>query len=439
MTKTTRRGLKAFLCATFLFLPTTQARAADAPPATGKLQPNDYVAVVGDSITEQKQYSVFIENYLLMCKPVPDLRVSQFGWSGDTSWGFAGRMKNDLLRFKPTVATTCFGMNDGGYSPMTPDKAKRYHAAQTDVVKQMKAAGVRFIVVGSPGAVDTDFFKRDPKNPNAAAEMSAMYNQTLAGLRDIARTVAREQGVAFADVYQAMYDAMPKAKAKYGNGYHVCGGDGFHPDANGHVLMAYAFLKALGCDGNIGTVTVDLSGGNVEASDGHKVLSSTGGAVELESTKYPYCFYGDPKSPSSTRGIVEFVPFNQDLNRFTLVVQNPGADKLKVTWGTASKTFTEAELAKGINLAAEFIEANPFHGPFKAVQDAVQRQQGFETPLVKTLIHNLPDYEKQVPDEKESLNRIAEALMKKHRPLVDASAAAAAKPVKHTIKVEAVK
>ncbi len=28
------------------------------------------------------------------------------------------------------------------------------------------------------------------------------------------------------------------------------GRDGVHPDRNGHLVMAYAFLKALGCDGN---------------------------------------------------------------------------------------------------------------------------------------------------------------------------------------------
>src|SRR5690242_9981004 len=78
------------------------------------LQKADYVAVIGDSITEQKKYSVFIEDYLVMCQPAVDLTTTQFGWSGETSWGFAARMGNDTLRFKPTVATTCFGMNDGG-------------------------------------------------------------------------------------------------------------------------------------------------------------------------------------------------------------------------------------------------------------------------------------------------------------------------------------
>ena len=51
---------------------------------------------------------------------------------------------------------------------------------------------------------------------------------------------------------------------------------------------------------------------------------------------------------------------------------------MKVTWGEASKTFSANELAKGVNLAAEFLD-NPFSEPFKAVENAVRRQQEYET------------------------------------------------------------
>src|SRR5881296_1552254 len=73
------------------------------------------VAVVGDSITEQKLYSRYIELYLTACLHELDLRVIQLGWGGETAGGFAGRMNNDLLPWKPDVVTTCYGMNDGGY------------------------------------------------------------------------------------------------------------------------------------------------------------------------------------------------------------------------------------------------------------------------------------------------------------------------------------
>ncbi len=114
--------------------------------------------------------------------------------------------------------------------------------------------------------------------------------------------MAREQGVVFADVYDPMMTAMTKAKAKYGRNYHLAGRDGVHPDRNGHLVMAYAFLKALGCDGNIGTITVDLPSDKAEASEGHKILSCAKGQIEVESSKYPFCFYGDPAQTGSTRG-----------------------------------------------------------------------------------------------------------------------------------------
>lgn len=397
--------------------------------AETKLQEGDRVAICGDSITEQKEYSVFIQDYLLMCQPQANLRTAQFGWGGETSWGFLGRMNNDVLWLKPTVATTCYGMNDGGYSPMTEEKARRYKEAQTGIVREFKKAGTRVIIVGSPGVVDADTFRKDP-------EAAAMYNKTLAGLRDIAKQVAADEGVVFANVFDPMMTAMTQAKAKLGREYHVAGGDGVHPAKNGQLVMAYAFLKAMGCDGNLGTITVDLAANKAGATDGHKVLSYQGGVIELESTRYPFCFYGDATNPSSTRSILPFVPFNDELNRLTLMVKG-GSGKMKVTWGNVSKEFAATDLDKGINLAAEFLD-NPFSEQFQKVEQVVRAQQNYETPLNKNLLHELPTYRRYVPEAGESIDQIAAALQKKQKGMADASSAAVT-PVKHTIKVEAVK
>ena len=56
--------------------------------ADGVLKPNDSLAICGDSITEQKLYSVFIEDYLLACQPVGGVQTMQFGWSGEKADGF---------------------------------------------------------------------------------------------------------------------------------------------------------------------------------------------------------------------------------------------------------------------------------------------------------------------------------------------------------------
>jgi lysophospholipase L1-like esterase len=412
------------LCVVCLFsVPFAVASGADLV-----LQPKDHVAVIGDSITEQRLYSLYIEDYLLMCQPTGGLRVTQFGWGGETAPGFANRMANDMLRFNVNVATTCFGMNDGRYAPMKADTAKAYRDGQVSIVKQLKKAGVRCIVVGSPGCVDADTFGgRKP-------EQAKMYNETLAGLRDIARDVAKEEGVVFANVLDPMLDAMSKAKAKYGREYHVAGGDGVHPEANGHLVMAYAFLTALGIDGNIGTITVDLTQGQATASDGHKVLASADGVIELESTRYPFCFFGDPTRTSSTRGMIEFFPFNEKLNRLTLTVSGGTAPRYKVTWGDASREFTAEQLTSGINLAAEFLD-NPFCEPFRQVEAKIAQQQVQEVNWVKNLLHDIPAYKQLAPQEGDSLERVAAAIVAEDAKARDAAAAAVV-PVKHTLKIE---
>jgi lysophospholipase L1-like esterase len=408
----------------------SQAPKANAQATDTKLQSTDLVAICGDSITEQKIYSVDIEDYLIMCRPVPGLRAEQFGWGGETSWGFLSKMSVFTLPFKPTVATTCYGMNDGGYGPMTDAKAKQYRDAETGIIKAFKKAGVHFIVLGSSGAVDSETFHKSP-------EQAVMYNKTLAALRDIGKDVAAKEGVTFADVNSLMADVMVKIKAKYGKDYAFAGGDGVHPSASGHLVMAYAFLKAMGFDGEIGTITVDLAGNKAEATDGHKIVSINGGTVQVESSRYPFCFAGDPANPSATTGVINFFPFNDDLNRFRLIVNNPGADKLKVTWGDASKEFSAADLAKGINLAAEFLN-NPFSQPFAAVQEKIRTKQNSETTLIKNLYFAVPQLENNLPNTKDAYEKLADAVPG----IIDMQASGirdVVAPVKHTIKIEAVK
>jgi len=345
------------------------------------IKPGARVAVVGDSITEQKLYSRFIEMYLLACRPDLHLHVMQYGWGGEAAGGFAYRMNNDLLPYKPDVVTTCYGMNDGGYRAYEPGIGKGYQSNMRNIVTGLKKTGA-LVIVGSPGAVDSKYFVRG--NVEQAAKV---YNDSLAHLRDLAKTVADENGMPFANVHDALIDAMAKAKAAYGDDYAVCGYDGVHPPADGHLVMAYAFLKAMGFDGNLGLITVNMNG-EATASEGHTILSANAGKVELESSRYPFCFFGGEKDASGTRSMLPYVPFNQDLNRLTLVVKGLDTEQGKVTWDTTSKVFPRAELEKGINLAAEFLD-NPFVPAFRKVEGAVIKKEAFETTMIKGIINPL--------------------------------------------------
>ncbi len=404
--------------------------AQEAKPAGAALAPQARLAIVGDSITEQKLYSKFMEAYLLACAGRTDLRVMQFGWGGETAGGFAGRAENDLADFKPTVVTLCYGMNDGGYRAYEDGIGASYDKSMRAICAKLAAMGVKTIVVGSPGAVDTKYFKRAQ-----GGDPAAVYNETLRRLRDLDEKLAAELKMPFADVHGAMIGAMTKAKAALGEDYDVCGRDGFHPSPNGHLAMAYAFLKALGVDGNIGEITVDLKGA-ATTSPGHRVLKSEGGTVELESTRYPFCFDGDAKASGGTRSLTPFLPFNQDLNRLTLKVKGLGAEKAKVTWGEASKEFTRAQLEAGVNLAAEF-DKTPFDAAFQKVVAAVGAKQNYETNLIKGFINKFGWLSQECKDDADTLKAAADFRQKlnKHHDQLNAGVLAAIAPVKHTLTV----
>jgi lysophospholipase L1-like esterase len=399
-----------------------------------QLPPNAKLAIIGDSITEQKLYSKYMEVYLVACAGRQDIRVFQFGWSGERAPGFLARMENDLAVLQPTTATTCYGMNDGSYQPYKDGIGRTYEDAMRGIAKKFDTLGVKNVVFGSPGAVDTKFFKGNASFPEGQAPK--LYNENLGKLRDIDQKLATETGKAFADVHGAMIGAMEKGKAVLGENYDVCGADGFHPGPNGQLVMAYAFLKGLGCEGNIAEITVDMKGQGA-ASPGHKVLTSSPGKVELESSRYPFCFEGDAKSSKGTRSITPFLPFNEELNRFTLRVKNVAGAKAKVTWGAESKEFSKEQLEKGINLAAEF-SATPFDKDFAAYMNAVGTKQAFETGLIKDFVTKIRNYNKDIQADPElgtAFGKLKERLGARHATL-EAASRKALVPVKHTITVE---
>ena len=71
-----------------LLLVFTAAAFGETKP-NALLPANARVAIVGDSITEQKLYSKFIETYLLACTGRTDIKCFQFGWGGEQAAGFA--------------------------------------------------------------------------------------------------------------------------------------------------------------------------------------------------------------------------------------------------------------------------------------------------------------------------------------------------------------
>lgn len=380
-------------------------------PAGLLLKKGDRLAICGDSITEQKMYSRIMETYLTACVPQLEVTARQYGWGGEVAPGFLARMTNDCLRFEPTIATTCYGMNDHGYRAYAPSIGDRYRTYQTAIVQSFKANGAR-VVLGSPGCV---------------SHKAEALNLNLCELRNIDIEIATQEKVGFADVFWPMVKAEFEAHQRYATNYWIGGKDGVHPDWAGHLVMAYAFLKGLGLDGEIGTITVDLGANQAEVSAGHSLVSAKDGAFEIKSTRYPFCATGDKTKDNTIRSGTSLVPFFADLSRLNLVVKNAKAVSYKVTWGEMTKRYSAAQLGKGVNLAEDF-EVNPFSAAFARVDAAVGAKQEYETRQIKTMFHG--------PESKLEMEALAKLTERVRAPLA-AAIKKSLVPVTHTITIVA--
>ncbi len=391
------------------------------------LKKGSRLAIVGDSITEQKLYSKFIETYLTACRPELEIDVIQLGWSGEKAPGFEARMENDLLPWKPDVVTLCYGMNDGLYRPFDRGIGRVYGTSLRRIVEHLIDKRMK-VVVGSPGVVDTHTFRY--LSPQ-------IYNQNLAQLSSIARTIAKEYKMPFADVNGTMLLAMQKAKKEYGDAYHVAGADGVHPWINGQLLMAFTFLKALGLDGNLGEISIDWTG-EANASAGHEVLSARQGTVEILSNRYPFCITGKERDPAGMASILPFIPFHEDLNRFRLVITNlpASSSKVKVQWGSSQRTFGKDELSSGINLAEAF-PVNPFCDAFENLMGEIGKKQAYETTMIKGIVTHFRTLKREFAGDTEIHSAVTAirgrlaARHEQHRQSVHE----AVRPVRHTIEI----
>src|SRR5262249_19177088 len=155
------------------------------------------------------------------------------------------------------------------------------------VAQSLKDHGAR-VVFGSAGCVG-----KVPGWTKSGAYTLDELNINLCAFRDCDIELAREMQMPFADTFWNLFKGRYQAQMLYGTNYNLWGKDGVHPGWAGHVVMAYGYLRAMGLDGDLGTLTVDLASQSATATTGHTVESFKNNTLTVTSTKYPFCASGE--------------------------------------------------------------------------------------------------------------------------------------------------
>lgn len=319
----------------------------------------DRVTFVGNSITDGGQYHSYIWLYYMTHFPNQRVWMANLGIGGDTSEDILRRFDGDVLSKNPTVLTLTFGMNDTGYGYNDAKDKKAYgdstvQRAQgffNQIVNKIKnRRDLRIVMIGTSPYDETSTLNDNPlKGKNAVM-------QQIIGLQ---KQAAQQYGWEFLDFNQPMLDINKEQQAKDPK-FTICGNDRVHPDNDGHMVMAYLFLKGQGMIGkDIANVNIDASQGKVLQSDNCKItdLKNDGRAISFDylanSLPYPLDTIARGwgfKRPQ--RDVVKLIPsFMKDLDNEQLKVSGLQGDYMLSIDGEQIGIFSAQQLAQGINLA----------------------------------------------------------------------------------------
>src|SRR5262249_42148653 len=112
------------------------------------LKNGDRVVFYGDSITEQRYYTTYVETFVLTRWPRLDVSFVNAGWSADRVSGGRGgpidvRLQRDVLAYRPTVVTVMLGMNDGDVRPFDQPLFDLFAKGYRHIVDVLKASEPR--------------------------------------------------------------------------------------------------------------------------------------------------------------------------------------------------------------------------------------------------------------------------------------------------------
>ena len=344
------------------------------------IKDGDRVVFLGDSITEQRLYTTYIEAYALTRHPTWKLSFRNVGWGGDTSWlrqrahpdekalfaadettqqkmveDSVGRgLDRDVLQLRPTVVTVKFGMNDHSYQPFREDIFHAYVRSQAEIAKVLKSKGARVAFL-TPQPIED---KRPDPDKDAR-------NQSLRKFSDGLKEVCSHESATFVDQFDAYMAIMLRERANNPSAL-IGGGDAVHPGPTGHTLMAWAILKGLDATPLVSRAEVDCASKKATANhcrvENLKVADSTVSFDRLdEALPMPI----DPRAEAATK----LAPLLEDLDLYELRITGlpPGSYELNIDGEPAAKAGPD-EFAKGLNLASQ---AGPITKQAQEVLDLV--------------------------------------------------------------------
>lgn len=322
--------------------------SSPAPPTipTGiDLQDGDTLVFLGDSITHQRLYTQYVEDFFYTRFPHRRIHFHNAGIGGARAWDALQRVSRDVLDYKPRYVTILLGMNDGSYQPFDADIFQTYHDDMRALVAKLREGGAIPILM-SP----TMFDARAARSRNRWDEaMLSQYNGVLAYYGKWLQYQAVENGTSFVDMF-GLLNKLTLEQRKQDASFTLIR-DAIHPDAPGQLVMAYAMIDDLGLRKALSSIRV------VPTANGKMRVAGIGGKASnvVESVgqiEFEWLAEGLPwVVPPEAQAGAELTKLGHRASREALTVYGLTAGQYALTIDdVVVGEYTHTQLSGGIEL-----------------------------------------------------------------------------------------
>lgn len=219
-----------------LLAETSDGRVTNITP-TSLVRDGERWVCLGDSITALNCYPPLLGRVFNHYHPDATLTVINSGQAGDTASADPKKLTERVLKYKPTIVSIMYGMNEA-INQWTAERKKEsvqeaYRAALTYITRTLREQGITVLLM-SPTLTDPS------THAYATLERTPLF---LSECAEIVRSVAQSEGAFYVPVqedFDLFQDNLPKGIALTA--------DGVHPSALGQYRIARSLWDFCGFD-----------------------------------------------------------------------------------------------------------------------------------------------------------------------------------------------
>lgn len=318
------------------------------------LQDGETVVFYGDSITAQRLYTRFVEDFILTRYPDLHITFVNAGVPGDqVSGGYAGtmtqRVQRDVQPFHPSMITVMMGMNDGWWGTESPEIDVAFQKGYTQLLDALQKA--------APDAAMT-LIRPTPYDEITHGTEFPQYSRVIDDLAEDVSKIAAERRastgseILLADFHRPLIDALDRAHARSPQLAPLIIPDRIHPTEIGHWIMAAQLLSTWHVNPVVSSITLSARDARVLAATRTTITQLQKTATGLRWTQQDQALPLPFDFNNSMISLLLHISEIAQIDQQNLQVEGlaTGDYRLLID-GKDVATLSSHELKEGINLA----------------------------------------------------------------------------------------